>query len=58
MKSVNVFVLWSSLPSSYQRAAELAAAADVRDREHDAAVEQAHPRRSRTSGSIDTSYEP
>ena len=42
-KSVKVFCLASSLPSSYQLPAHLAAAADVRDREDEAAVQQRQP---------------
>ena len=53
-----VRLVLSSLPSSYQLAAELAAAAHVRDREHEAAVEQADSRDAENVGSLETSYEP
>jgi hypothetical protein len=44
MKSVKVFILRASLPASYQVAAQVAAAAHVREGHHHAAVQQAHAR--------------
>ena len=55
MKSVNVLRLWRSLPSSYQRPAHLAAAADVGDGEDEARGRAARGAAMEKHGSIEAS---